>query len=415
MIDLGTKIIRYDAPGDVSITRETGTSYQYVDGTDYIIESNDGLPTGEITGLHPDLTVPNDGSGPPQGWVSVLIRYDRKKDVTQHIIDIVGQRVYLNIPHAGMPDVGIVFKYRHKVSEVLKPSIKAKTAFGTSIIATPYIEGIDYTFDPLNSTIQRLSTGTIPSSSDIYVDYKYNDINDQLEQFFVWAKASVIEGIDIITEIKTAESSLALVGTLEPDTELGEDFLASIAGVGLVSLASLVRWPRLSGYTQFVVKSKNPEENDHALIRQVLMLKDGDGDFIFIQGGKYFEELTAIREPMTQVSYPFLKTNVLLNDSSQFAVRELLLGNVVSYQIMVNFRPNSSDYLYSFVPSNSTATTEAPGLEPFEEEWRLEWVKKSINATSFKQVRVKCELERSTEVNGNITPKVEHLFIKAGY
>jgi hypothetical protein len=416
-IDLGVKIIDYSAPGDIKITKETGASYTYRDGSDYFIQlDSDGFATGEITGNHPDFTIPNDGS---DGWVDVKIKYDRDKDITRHILEIIGQQVYIDIPFGGMPNGtnnGVVWTYRHKASEILKPSIKAKGSFGNLSSSSPaYIEGLDYIFDQENSTIQRLPTSSIAINNDIFVDFKYNDIEDGLEQFFVWAKVSSTIGVSILTEIESSDSSLAIVNTLEPDSNAGEDFLASIEGVGLVSLADTVAWPELVGYTQFVVKSKIPEDHDNSLIKQVMLLKDDSGDYIFIQGGKYFDELTAIREPLTQVSYPYLKTNVLLNDNSKFAVRELLLGNTVSYQIMVNTKPNGSDSLYSFTPSASTVSTSIEGLEPIEEEWKLKWVNKSANASAFTQVIVKCELERDTESSGNLTPKVEHLYIKAGY
>jgi hypothetical protein len=413
-IDLDVKIIKYTVPGDIKITRVTGSNITYRDGIDYRVHlDSDGYPTGEITGLHADMISEDPNNAP--NWISIKIEYDRDTDLTRHILEIIGQQVYLGID-SGLPNVNVVWTYRHHAIEVLKPSIKAKQSFGNLSVGTSvYIEGIDYTFDSINSTIQRLSTGSIPIDRDIYVDYKYNDINENIEQFFIWAKASSINGIDITTETETSSSSLALVSSLEPDTSVGEDFLASIEGLGLLSLADSVHWPRLKGYTQFVVKSKNPENHDNSLIRQVLTLKDDAGDFIFVQGGKYFDELTAIREPLAQVSYPFLKTNVLLNDNTKFAVRELLLGNTVSYQIMINTQPNSSESFYSFTPSDSTGTSGVLGLEPIEEEWKLKWVSKSVNASAFTHVRVKCELERSTETSGNLTPKVKHLYIKTGY
>jgi hypothetical protein len=410
--NLGFKIIKYEGPGDIVIERQTGTNYTYSDGIDYIVKLESGFPTGEIIGIHSDFLEPD---AVTTLWVDVKVKFEFDPDITRHVLEINGHQVFFNLPPGGIPSGrDIIIKYRHVTESILKSSLKVKAGFGIAGESVIYIQGVDYVFDSSSGTIQRLSTGSIPDQSDAYVDYKFNDIAEAIEQFFIWGKSTNKDGATIVTEklnggLLTNDSSLVI------NSEAGEEFLASIEGVGLVSIGKSSDWPLMSGYTQFVVKSKDPDEFPDALINQLIKLKDQDGSFIFIQGGKYFSELTSLREPLTQVSYPFLRTNVLINDQRYFAVREVLQGGTTVQQVVVNTRPNENSNFYSYVPENDVAGTGSVGLVPAKEEWRIQWVSKESNASAITKVAVRARLTRQVGVSENITPKVDSYFIKTSY
>lgn len=416
-IDLGSKIIKYDTPGDIRIERLTGTAVTYVDGTDFFVRLDDeGFPTGEIIGLHPDFTAPYDT--PPPDWVLVKITYELDPDITRRVEDIRGHQIFFDLPEGSIPTNSVLIKYRHRAKEILKASVKAKGAFGIAGEAQIFVQGIDYIFDSVNSTIQRSSTGTIPDGADIYIDFKFNDIAQNLEQFFIWGKVEDPGGV-VVKVATNPETFFSQENTLSPDLEAGEEFLASIPGVGLVNLTLATEWPVLTEYTQFVVKSKSPDDFDNALVNQIIKLRDQNNEFIFIQGGKYFDELIARREPLTQVSYTFLKTNVLKNDNSFFAVREIVLSGQLQYQVIVNFLPNVSPSFYPYVPEEDQGGaldgSGATGLLKVDEEFKIVWTNKESNSDAFKRVKIRSLLSRSQGAGGNVTPKVDGYFVKVSF
>jgi hypothetical protein len=411
-IDLGSKIIKYKVPGDIEIRKQPTAGEQlYIDGTDYIVRlDSSGFPTGEIIGVHLDfLSATYESSPGVFEWMPLKITFNLDPDITRHVQDINGFQVFFSLPQDSFPiDTSIVIRYRHPAVDVLKASVKVKNTYGVAGESNIFIQGQDYIFDGTNSTIQRLSTGAISSQQDVYVDFKYNSIGNNLEQFFIWAQATDPNGTNVSVE---KSGAISQSNNLTPDTELGEEFLASIEGVGLVNLTLATEWPELIGFTQFVVKSKNPDIYPDALINQIIKMKDEQGQYIFKMDGKYFEDLIGKREPLTQVSYNYLKTNVKKNDDQFFAIRDVFLGGSTDYQVVINFEPSASEKFYRFTADHNEQT----GLKPLDEEWKIKWVSKEANAQSFKKIVVRADLLRIVESGNNVTPKVKSYFLKVGY
>lgn len=424
IINLGIKNIQYTSASDI-IVKDEDTDIVYTDGYDYIVELDDsGNPTGKIIALEasendtgPAKILP--GYGDPIVYPSVSIAYSVDPDVTRFIIRITGNQVFFEMNIDNLPGSQIIVKYRHQATEVIKSSIKVKAAFGAAGNAKIFTQGQDYIYDSTTANIQKLSTGQIGFSDDVYIDYKYNDLADQLDQFFLWAYVDKDSGINIVTQ-KKSTTDLSIENKLTPNSFLGEEFLAQIPKVGLVSLTDAVDWPEMSGWIQFIVKSVAPEDyiplSGTPLIDQVIQMKDEDGDFIFIQDGKYFKELTAIKEPMVQVSYNYLKNNTLKKDDKLFAIKEVTLEGETTYQTVVNFEPNNSTKLYSFSAVGDGYTAESPaGIYPINESWKLVSTSKDISAGKFQKVIVKAILSRLPDASGgNITPKAFDYFIKIG-
>jgi hypothetical protein len=417
-IDLNSKVIDYPSPGSIKIEKQPGTGERtYIDGTDYIVKlDEDGFPTGEIIGINTDfLSATYEVTPGVFEWQPLRITYEINANILRHVLNINGNQVVFNLAPGSIPDeTSIVLKYRYPAEGILKASVKAKNSYGLAGESKIFIQGQDYILDVANGTIQRLSTGQISNSQDIYIDFKYNDIGVGLEQFFVWVNITDPEGIQVQTERNT-DVFFSQENTLTPDIEAGEEFLASIPGTGLVNLTLATDWPEMVGWVQFVVRSKSPSVYNDSLINQIIKMRDIDGNFIFKRQGKYFDDLTALREPLTQVSYPYLRTNVLKNDHSFFSVRDIFLGGSPQYQIIVNFKPNEDDSLYSFTAEENQADTNETGLRPVPEEWKIKWINRESNATSFTSVRVKVELSRDINSDGNVTPKVDQYFVKVSY
>jgi hypothetical protein len=430
IIDLGIKNIKYLAYGDIVIVDESDDKV-YIDGYDYIVRLDDnGDPTGIIEALPASENDPgaakilagyDDGtmSDPPVLlYPTVSITYSIDPEVTRFITNIVGNQIFFDMNMDNLPGAQIMIKYRHKAIEVIKSSIKLKVAFGEAGNSKIFIQGKDYIYDSNTSSIQMLSTGEIASSDDVYADFKFNNLGDQLDQFFVWAFINEKDGASVITE-KTI-GSLSEENKLDPNQDKGEEFLAQIPGIGLVDLTNAVEWPKMKGWIQFIVKSVDPDVTQGSsgtpLIDQVIKMKDQAGDFIFIQDGKYIEELTAIKEPMTQVSFSHLKNNVLKSDDKFFSIKEVTVDGNTTYQTVVNFQPNTSSKLYSFSALGDGFTTQGPtGIYSVNESWRLESTSKDVSAGKFQKVIVKSILSRTPDASGgNITPKAFDYFIKIG-
>lgn len=417
-IDLASSIIKYKTSGDILIEKMPDTGEKtYIDGTDYIVKlDEDGFPTGEIIGISEDfLSATYEESPGVFVWQSLKITFTLDDNILRHVIDITGNQVFFNLVAGSIPDdASIVIKYRYPADNILKASVKAKNNFGLPGESKIFIQGQDYILDPANGTIQRLSTGAIEAGQDIYVDFKFNDISSILEQFFVWVNILQPGGITLSLE-RDPTTEFSQESLLKPDSDNGEELLASVPGLGLINLTEAADWPKMSGWVQFVVKSKDPEKFNNALINQVIKVRDIDGDFVFKKDGKYFDELTADREPMVQVSYPYLRTNVLKNDDSFFAVRDIIISSEHQYQIIVNFQPNVSQNFYRYTAESNQNNTNEIGLQSVPEEWKIRWVSSESNADSFTKVIVKADLSRTAGINGNITPKVDKYFLKVGY
>jgi hypothetical protein len=416
--NLGQPNIFYQKKGDVVIQEVVVTAFgnysvgqvlqEFVDGRDFIVDlSTDGSPTGKIL-----LTTGSPLAATPVFTPNTqyVIKYTINPDVTRYISSITNNQIFFEIAATNvnvMTNESIIVRYRYVPKDIIKSSIKVKGSFGVAGEAVIFRQGFDYIFDTTTSTIQKLTTGQI--TGDVYVDFKFNENTSQVHQFFVWAFVSDPAGIEIKPQ-SVGLGSLDNQNTLNADTQAGEQFSANIPGIGLVELTNATQWPKMKGWVQFIVKSIPPENlastSQVALIDQIITLKDRQASYIFVQGGKYFTNLTAFREPMTQVSLPFLKTNVLKNDHRFFAVREVLSTSDPVYQVVVNFEPNTTDELYAKSIDTVNGTVAA-----HSEEWRIDW--RSIESQdSYRKLIVRAVLTRSKSVDGNVTPKVYNYYLK---
>ena len=413
LVDLGKPNIIYEQKGDVVVVEyDTNTGSDivtFVDGEDFIVELNSaGKPTGIIqaTESSPLLVGPS-----VPGTSRFDIRYTLDKDLTRFVSNIKNNQVLFAELNASTA-ISVVIKYRYAPLSVLKASIKAKQYFGIAGEKKIYQQGIDYIFDSLSGTIQRLSTGDIGAGTDIYADFKYNDTTEALEQFYLWAWITNTNGIKVRVRPKDTGGGSWEVNRLLVDTDSGEQFAANIPGLGVVDLTSAIEWPQMSGWVQFIVKCQTPGEatyNWTPLIDQVILLQDEHLNYVFVQGGNYFSELTAIRESMKQVSLSYLKTNVFKEDRTYFAVDSTQINEETVYRVIVNFEPNSTDELYSYV-----VDPVAGIINSIDERWRVEWVNKE-SSNALTNVVVRAQLTRASTLDGNITPKVFSYFVKVAY
>lgn len=381
----------------------------FVEGRDYIVDlDSDSYPTGRII-----LTEGSPLATAAAGGNVYKIHYTTDSDVTRFISSINGQQVFMTVNSTAANVItgqSVLVKYRAIATNVIKSSIRVKSLYGNNGVS--YVQGIDFIFDSNSSLVYRLTTGNIKSENDVYVDFKYKDNVSQLHQFFIWAYIPAPEGV--VVRLSTQPSYLAGANTrLQPNTTAGEMVQVNIPGLGLVNITNASEWPSMRGWVQFIVKSLPPEDftayNVPALIDQLLLLKDRSDDHIFVSKGKFFGELTAMREPLRQVSLPFLKANVLKNDNNYFAIMESISnGNTVYYPI-VNFEPNETDTLYQF-----SVDTSSESLRNNNEEWKLEWSTRE-NTNSITKVVVKADLRRNSTTNGNVTPKVYSYYVKVSY
>jgi len=410
--DLGQPNVVYNSYTDISINDvdANGNSIkEFTDGQDYIVElTSAGYPTGRII-----LTANSPLSSPATG-VGYQISYKIDPDITRFISQIKNNQVYFTIEsnNNALENEQVIIKYRFIPQNIIKSSLKAKASFGLEGNKNIYVQGIDYIFDQATGLLQRLGTGSIPINFDVYMDFKYKDNISSLQQFFIWAFISESSPIEITLKPKGI-GNLSTQNSLVIDSDAGESFAVNSVGLGLVDLTRATKWPKMSGWVQFVVKSKSPDlllgSSQVPLINQIIQLKDKDDNYIFVSGGKYFASLTAIREPLTQVSLPYLKANVLKNDRTKFALRDNIVDNVVSYQIITNFRPGSTDDLYTYSVDIGTG-----GLVKNSEEWKLLWISKQ-SIDQLTNVIVKAVLTRAPESDGNITPKIFNYYLKGGF
>lgn len=326
---------------------------------------------------------------------------------------------------------GIEIKYRHFADSVVKSSIQAKNELGPVVGDTiVYSQGSDYVFDGQTNAVQRLPSGNIPVNTPIYIDFSY-EVPSLLQEYTIWCKIEDLDGIEVSLKASSV-ASLSNSNHLMPNTASGEALFVSIAGVGVIDITEALVLPKLTGWVQFIVRSLTPFVTDAmgndildqkvpgmAFIDQVIGLKDEFEDYLFVEGGKYFSEIVASRQPLTQVSLPFLKTNVLKSENSYFAVDTVIVSTEAKYSIVINYTPDSQIDVYSYVidPTDTTDSGsplygQAPVLLP--EEYNLSWVSKTASDPST-GVIVKTELSRKEDASGNATPKVSSFFVKVSY
>lgn len=407
--NIGISTVFYKNKKDIAVKGLVGQNeVLYTDGVDYIVELDDNsYPTGKIKTLPLGALATNP---------SIIVTYKIDTDLLRFITTIKGSQIEFNLNPATLPTSQIIIKYRYVPSNILKASVKAKAFYGTLGNEKIFNQGIDFVFDSEKGSIQRLSTGGIEPETDLYVDFKYNETINDIDQFYVWAYIPGIQDVIIKTKTKAGVTN-AFESVLAPYTASGEGLFVNVPGVGLVDITTSIEWPPMKGWVQFIVKSIPPEsllgKPIIPLIHQVITLKDVNNNYIFIQDGNYFSELTAIREPLIQVSYQYLKTNVLKSDDKYFALKQQAI-NSPFHDIVTNFKPNTNNKLYSFSPIGTSNTT-FNGVYKINEEWKIVYNSKNTSKNKYNKVKVKAILTRKETATDNVTPKVFDYIIKVGY
>lgn len=430
--DLNTPAIKPDSVIITKIEIESGNIIKtYINGVDYVVDTSGGFPTGKILASPgSDFDSTGDGYSPPLETETWKIVYNVEQDVTRFVEAIDGSKVLFSQELGTLYIAnGVEIKYRHFANNVVKSSLQVKNQLGPVIGDTiVYSQGTDYVFDKVTNAVQRLPSGNIPINTPVYVDYSY-EIPSLLQEYTTWCKIENPDGVEFSLKANPAATQ-GNVNHLVPNTEAGEALFVSIAGVGVIDITQAIVMPKLSGWVQFIVRSLSPyvldsEGNDildqkvpdMAFIDQVIGLKDDFEDFIFVQGGKYFSEIVASRQPMTQVSLPFLKTNVLKAEKSYFAVDPVIVGTDTKYSIVVNYTPDTQKEIYSYIPNitgTTTSLTYSPAPTLIPEEYKLNWTSKIASQPSTGVV-VKALLSRNEDAPGNATPKVSSFFVKVSY
>lgn len=387
----------------------------YIEGTDfeYEIETFGNLrkPTGRIKILDGGGLVDNNGKVLN---ISLSFTFTHDPDITHKVTNVEGRLLtFTNLVLFPSQSDSLLVEYRHvptSSGELIKSSIKVKDSPSTTA-NNYYVEGRDYVIDSKTGTIQRIPTGKIPSKGEVYVDYQFKSIIENIETFLIWCNISSSEGAQIKLDIDNTTKT----NKLTVDTQLGEALFINTPQ-GLIDVTKSAITPVIGpGWVQFICRSKNPDANKTYgtnLIDQVIQLRDINKKRVFKENNQYFKEITAFREPLLERTYNHLKINTLATDHTVFAIDTE--SDVGKYYPTVNFKPNYTSELYNYLPSPDLDGDIAPsqGYETFI----ISWQSKSNQETSGSKVIVRVDLERNpTGVDGGITPKVFEYKLRASF
>jgi hypothetical protein len=365
-------------------------------------------PTGEITILPEAITKYNITVGGTPSNMRLEIVID--PDITHTVSSIHTNRIVLNNLSFDKTEDTFQITYRFlplSPSVILKSSIVVRSNISTASNAIIYKEGTDYTIDSKINAIRRLPGGTIPEKGHIYADFIYEDAQEGIETFTTWCYVAK-DGTQISFKNNNGESVLIA------DKTKGERFFIN-GPDGLVELTKSSLSPILSeGWTQFIVRSKNPVDNKKTdntgnLIDQVIQLKDIYGNMVFDINTGYFTKVIATRNSMKHVSISELTTNTLISDHTKFAIDSSNYKNGSGESLLVlNFNPNSLNDLYLYKPSKNSTIPSS-----YYEVFNLSW-DSIIDDIKYNKLKVRIKLSKSPVVTiKSVTPKVFSYTIKA--
>ncbi len=389
---------------DALIVRNNGGSITYKPERDYIVETE--VRDGQIR--------PTGWMIIPQGSQIVLdqilgFTFTLDADITYKVKEISGTRVTLADLKINPGDsIQITYRFVPIVPySIVQSSVRVKDSLLANKTPKVFVEGLDYLFDPVNGTIQRLPNGKIPVASAVYVDYVYENADSSVETFLTWCNITSPDGVQIKFQIDNISKKNPLVA----DDTLGERFFVNSAA-GLIDLTKAIATPILGpGWVQFIVRSKNPDTNQKTdnrgnLIDQVIQLKDYNGSRVFLENAKYFKDILALRDPMVQRTVNHLKVNTLVSDHTVFAIDE-----TVGSRLVLNFKPGNTGDLYLKVPQDASSSTVQPAT--INEIFKLNWQSKIINRLLGTGIIVRCDLSRDPSTDDGISPKCFSYYIKA--
>lgn len=395
------------------ILYDTSLLNQYKKGIDYILETEDIGGIRKSTGvlLIPDDSDLLDSTGAIKPIQYLSLEYTPDPDITHKVISVIGNKVILDNAITDYTDsIQIEYRFVPKLpNEIIKSSVRISVEPLTGSTRTFYTEGTDYIVDPRTGSIQRLSSGSIPEDGSVYAQYSYRNAEEGIETFQIWAYVSSSAGIRIPIDVSLTTKKNNLIAS----RDLGEGFFVNTTD-GLIDLTNAVVTPLLKqGWTQFIVRSKNPDINTTYgtnLIDQVIQLRDQNKKKVFKTNGLYFKEITALIAPMKQKTLNHLKVNTLKSDYSSFSIDDIT--DPLNAYLVLNFLPNTTAELYRKGPTEESVTDGVP--QDIAESFLITWQAKIESEDSSNKLVVRIILERSDEISdGGITPKVMSYNIRA--
>lgn len=380
---------------------------------DYIVETEIVSGRPRSTGV---FTIPSTSSLLNSSGVIhtpnllLVFTYTNDPDITYKISNISDNFITLDNLQVSLDD-SIEVSYRYvpvAPNEIIKASIRVANSTSNSSSRTFYIEGVDYIINAITGAIQRLPSGNIPAQGSVYVEYTYRSADEGIQTFSTWCNITTSTGIQLKFDLNETTKKNKLIA----DLESGEGFFVNTAQ-GLIDLTNAVNSPVLGpGWIQFVVRSKNPTTNSGFrtnLIDQVIQLRDAFKKKIFRSNNFYFNQITAFRDSMDQVTLNHLKVNTLKTDHSVFAIDNTT--DPRKNYLVLNFLPNSTNELYNFGPTDDSDSSSPP--QEISEQFLLTWSSKSEDQLIGNKIIVRIDLERSDQADGSITPKVFDYKIRA--
>lgn len=405
-----------------------------VEGSDYIIETQeiDGVmkPTGRLA-IPPGSAIriptpPNPDYGITSG-VTIEMFYYQEEDITHRVVGvqdsitdaagntrfIAPNRVikldYTNHSTADGADIYEV-TYRSPLAapdELVKSSVEVFSESPTPT-SVPLREGVAYTCNGRAATIQILPNSPLRSTG-AYVNFSFRKAEPDIETFTAWCKVDAPTGVDIRFDL----DSVLKTNKLKIDTDAGEAFYVT-GPFGLLDIGKAGGIPKLPrGWIQFIVISKNPSKNKQYgtnLIDQVIQLRDLDRRKIFKEGSIYFSSILAFRDSLVERTLSYLKNSTLASDYQSFAVDTSPSSGAV---VLVNFPPNNSKDIYSYVPT-ADSTSDGPPQKQ-DETFFMKWNYVLPLSKISNSLVVRIDLERDVGVDDAISPKVFGYNIRVGF
>ena len=256
----------------------------YKEDEDYVLEKDP--VSGHATFRVPEVNAPTGGgnwkvvpskiqnSMDVNGNWSVLVTYTLDPNVTSLVETVQGKTVIMTRDMKQADDAYFEVFYRFlPIGDytIRKSSLRVTSNFGQDE-GTAYTEGPDYTIDVERGVITKIPQGAIGNVA--YVDFVYEAPSSALETHTLWA---FFEGRDPVK---------AEFNNLDLDLDAGEQFFIR-HGADTLELTRLNETPELLyGWHQFVVRSKDPDQNDVSAIARVANLRDNEGNPNFVAGGR---------------------------------------------------------------------------------------------------------------------------------
>ena len=370
-------------PINEPVITNTSDNSVYQRDSDYVlVENADGLLNGIRRA---------DGSSISDGE-NVAAAYSINSNITQQVDGIRDNVIYMKslLDIAQDDRIEVTYRFVPKGNNaVIRPTLRVTDRFGDVDEGSLYNQGPDYSININQGKITRIPQGSItPSQGDlaVYVDFYYKENPTDLHTYSTWVFQSSLE------PVKIQYNSLGI------NLDAGEKLILNSTNL-TIDLSNSTETPFLPrGWHQLIVKSKDPAIFTTAAINKVIELKDTDNDYIFVKGGKYFNEMQAIRTAMTEVTYDYLKNSVLKSNHEHFAVQ--------NNDILINFKPGSTEdfYTYRAITDGSGAVTGFATQNT--EDFLLNYRYRLPEEVAASRLLVKIELSKTDAADGGVTPKV---------